>query len=150
MSTKIGIPNVQQQAANLPITSSVTLVNTDLIVPIAINQSYKGRAVMPITLAGAASGAKWQVTVPAGGSVYQVGFQIYNGSTNALATAGILLASAAFSNALANAANHLCIVDIFVINGATAGNITIQFAQLVSDAGAATLLAGSTIDGKFL
>jgi hypothetical protein len=150
MSTVIGIPFAFRQTAALPITSSTVLVATSLVVPIAIGQTIYCRATLPMTLAGAASGAKFQVVTPAAPTTYQVQYKIFNGSTNVLATAGILLATAAFSNALANAANHFAEVDIFVTNGATAGSVTIQFAQLVSDASAATLLAGAMIKGLYL
>jgi len=147
---QVGINNSATQAANLPITSSVALVNTDLIIPIGASQKFIGRALLGVTLAGAASGAKVQVTVPAGGTAYMLAYEIINGNSGTVVQANIITASAAFSNALANATNHYISFLISIVNGTTAGNITVQFAQLVSDAAAATLLANSWISGTLL
>lgn len=143
MSIFIGQQQTAFQVANLAVTASAVLVNTDLSIPIAANQRMIGTIFCPITLAGAASGAKWQIVVPAGGTLYRVAFEIYNGSTNVLATADVIVASAAFSNALANAADHYMKASFEISNGATAGSVTLQFAQLVADAAAAAVLAGS-------
>jgi hypothetical protein len=145
----LGIPQSAKQLLALPKTTDV-LVNTDLIIPIAASQSFIGKAFLPITLAGAASGAKVQVTVPAGGTAYLLGYEIINGNSATVAAADVILASAAFSNALANATDHFIKFDLTVVNGATAGNITVQFAQLTTDAAAATLLAGAFITGTLL
>lgn len=142
----IGVYNIARQAAALAKTNN-TLADTDLSIPIAANQSFSGRAFLPITLAGAASGAQVQVTVPAGGVTYILGYTIVNGASAAVAASDIIVASAAFSNALANADNHFISFYISVVNGTTAGNILVRFAQLVTDAAAATLLAGAFFDG---
>lgn len=149
MSRRIGIPFTMLQDAVLSKTND-TLANTDLTIPIAAAQRVHFTAMLPVTLAGAASGAKFMVDAPAAPTIYQVAFQIINGSSATVAAADIILAEAAFSNALANAATHYCTIEGFIHNGATAGNITIQFAQLVTDAGAADLLAGATMRVTYL
>lgn len=142
MSIFIGISEIARQTAALPKVNN-TLVATDLTIPIAANQRMTGTFFCPLSVAGAASGAQFQLVVPAGGTLYQLQYQILNGVTPAVAVTDIFLASAAFSNALANIGDH-CASGIFSIaNGATAGSITMQFAQLVTDAAAATLLAGA-------
>lgn len=143
----IGVFNIARQAAALAKTNN-TLADTDLSIPIAANQSFAGTGFLPITLAGAASGAQVQVTVPAGGTTYILGYTIVNGSSATVAAADVIVASAAFSNALANAADHYISFYISVVNGATAGNILVRFAQLVTDAAAATLLAGAWFQGQ--
>lgn len=145
----IGVFNIVRQTAALAKTNDV-LADTELIIPIGANQSFSGEAFLPFTLAGAASGAKVQVTVPAAGVSYQLGYNIINGNSATVVQSDIIVASAAFSNALANAADHFISFQISVLNGATAGNITIQFAQLVTDAAAATLLAGAWLKGSLL
>lgn len=141
MATIIGFTNTARQAAALAKTND-TLVNTDLVIPIAVNQRMNGSFFAAFTLAGAASGAKFQLTVPAGGTIYQLGFQINDPATPAIIT-DVLLASAAFSDALAAADDYWVTGTFSITNGATAGNVALQFAQLVTDAGAATLLAGA-------
>lgn len=145
----LGITLSAKQAAGLPKTNN-TLANSDLIIPIGVSQSFIGRAFLPINCAGTASGAQIQVTVPAGGTAYLVGYKIINGNSATVVAADIITASAAISNALANATDHYIEFEITVINGATAGNITVQFAQLVTDAAAATLLSGAFITGTLL
>lgn len=145
----IGVFNQVRQAAAFAKTNN-TLANTELILPIAAGQSFSGDAFLPFTLAGAASGAAVQVTVPAAGTSYILGYNITNGSSATVVQSDVITASAAFSNALANAADHYISLQISIVNGANAGNITIQFAQLVTDAAAATLLAGAWFKGWFL
>jgi hypothetical protein len=146
----IGIRSIFRLAANQSVNSGGTGTNlvdiTGLQFPLAINQRVKFRAWLPCAVAGAASGLKFQATVPAGGAAYVVSGLIFNGSTNALAIASVIVAQAALSNALANIANHLCILEGEVINGATAGNLSIQFAQLVADAANATIIRGATLE----
>ncbi len=145
MSIFLGQPVLARQDTILTVNSSTTLVNTQLSIPIAASQRMQGLCRVPITLAGAASGAKWQLTVPAGGTVYQVEYTITNGNSATVVQSNVLLASAAFSNALANITNHYMFCTFYIANGATAGSVTLQFAQLVSDAAAASVLAGATM-----
>jgi hypothetical protein len=146
----IGIRSIFRLAANQSVNSGGTGTNlvdiTGLQFPLAINQRVKFRAWLPCAVAGAASGLKFQATVPAGGAAYVVSAVIMNGVTNALALAAVIVAQAAVSNALANIGNHLCILEGEVINGATAGNLSIQFAQLVADAANATIIRGATLE----
>lgn len=145
MSVKTGIRFVCVQDADLAKTND-TLANTDLTFSIAAGEKVKGRAILPVTLAGTASGAKFLVDAPAAPAVYQVEYKIINGNSGAVATTDIILAEAAFSNALANATTHFAEVDFYIENGTTEGDVTIQFAQLVTDASAATLLEGATLE----
>jgi len=149
MSVVIGINNSAKQAAALAKVNN-TLANSDLIIPIGASQSFIGRFYLPINLAGGASGAQVQITVTGGGTTYLVGYEICNGNSATIVQADQIVASAAFSNALANATDHFFSGFITIVNGATAGNITVQFAQLVTDAAAATLLAGAWISGTLI
>lgn len=145
MSLHFGQPAIALQTTAFAATNDNVLSDSELTVPIGTNQRMRGSIMCPVTLAGAASGAQWQITAPAGGSVYQVQYVIINGATNAVAQADIIIASAAFSNALANAATHVMMAEFEIHNGNTAGNVTLQFAQLVANAAAATMLAGATM-----
>lgn len=143
MSLILGNSVTAYQQAVTSVAGSAVLVNTNLTIPIAVNQKMIGRLFLPTNLVGAASGAKYQLTAPAGGALYQVQYTIINGSTNAVATTGILTAQGPFSNALANIAEHCATVNFTIVNGATAGNVVLQFAQLVADAAAAVLDIGA-------
>lgn len=124
-----------------------TLANTNLTIPIGANQTMVGSIFAPTTVTGAASGAKYQLVVPAGGVLYQLQFEIINATTPATALIDMITASAAFSNALANINTHVMLANFTIVNGATAGSVTLQFAQLVTDAAAATLDVGAWMRG---
>lgn len=144
MAVLIGIRNIVTQAANL-VKVNDTLVDTDLVIPIAANQSFRGRFWGIFTLAGVASGVKFQLTVPAAGTLYQLIWKIYDTATPAVIF-DAQVASAAFSNALAAIDTYFVEGTFDVANGVNAGNVALQFAQLVTDAGAATFLAGASME----
>lgn len=146
MSLFLGQKALAYQQAVTSVAGSAVLVNTNLSIPIAVNQRMAGTIFAPLSVAGAASGAKLQLTVPAAGTLYQVEYTIINGTTNAVATTGILLAAGPFSNALANIATHCAVVNFTIVNGVNGGNVVLQFAQLVADAAAATLDIGAWME----
>src|ERR1700732_2654371 len=121
-----GILNTQRQSANQGVANSTVLVSaTRLSFALVANERKRFRAVLPFTLAGAVSGLKVQVTNSQASANYLVETQIYNGSTNAVALISVITAQASQSNALANAANHLVIVDGEITQGAAAGTVSI-------------------------
>lgn len=140
----LGIRNFFAKVAAQVITSSVALVSTGLTSAIAAGQSQHFRAWIPVTV-GATGGVRLQVVVPAGGTLFNVTIKLFNTVTPSLTTAA-QAASAAFTNALANAGTHWIEVEGTIVNGATAGNIDIQIAQNTSDALSLTVLRGATMD----
>lgn len=140
----IGIRRFYVTPANQAITSSAALVSLGLSTPIAANQTVKVRYVVPFSV-GATGGVRVQVAVPAGGTAFVAAIYLANtvapSVTNAVQTT-----SAAFTNALANAGNHFLIIDVTVVNGATAGVVDLQGAQNTSDALTLTFLRGATAD----
>jgi hypothetical protein len=144
MSTIIrGIRNAVNQAADLPKVNN-TLLDTDLVIPISAGQLVTGTIKAWFTLAGAASGVQFELLSPAGVADYKLTWQINDTQTPAVDT-DVLLAQAAFSSALANAGNYYAEINFSILNGATAGNLTLQFAQKTTDAAAATLLKNSIL-----
>lgn len=143
----IGIRTIQILAANQVITSSTALVTVPgLSYALAAGKSARLKYWIPFTLAGTASGAKFEILPPAAPSVYLMSWKLYNGtSTGTLAATAVQTVAGAFSNALAAAANDVMEADLFV-TAIAAGTIALQFAQLVSDAGAITLLAGGFVE----
>ena len=139
----IGLRTIYQVAADVPFASSTALATVGLTSPIAANQTQKIRAWVPITT-GATGGVKVQMVVPAGGTAFLATITINDTVTPAV-TPYAQTASAAQGNALAAAGTHWVLVECTVINGATAGNIDLQFAQN-SAANTTTILKGGIME----
>jgi len=137
-----GIQKFVRLAANV-VAANATLANTGLVIPIAANQRLTGTAILFITV-GATGGLRLSLTVPAGGSAYAADYTLVNNVASSVAGA-FQAAAAAFANAAANAGTHQVTVNFDIVNGSTAGNVVLQFAQNTTDALTATLLAGSNI-----
>jgi len=140
----IGVRNFFRVVADIVVTNSAALVTTGLTSPIAANQSQKIRAWVPITV-GATGGVRAQIVVPAGGVVFEASFKLFNTVAPSLTTAE-QQASAAFTNALANAGDHWLEIEAMIVNGATAGNVDIQAAQNTADALSLTISRGGSMD----
>lgn len=140
----IGIRTFYQVAADIVVTSSVALVTTGLTSPVAANETQHIRAWIPVTV-GATGGLRAQIVVPAGGTLFEATIALYNTVAPSLTTA-IQAASAAFTNALANAGSHWLAIEGYILNGLTAGNIDIQMAQNTSDPLSLTILKGGFMD----
>lgn len=140
----IGIRTFYQVAADIVVTSSAALVTTGLTSPIAAGQSQKIRAWIPITV-GATGGVRLQIVVPAGGTVFEATIKLFNTVAPSLTTAE-QQASAAFTNALANAGDHWLEVEAMIVNGVTAGNVDIQMAQNTVDVLSLTISRGGSVD----
>lgn len=140
----IGIRNFFAKLANQVITSSAALVTTGLTSPIAANQTQKLVWWVPFTV-GATGGIRAQIVVPAGGVLFNATIELFNTIAPSLTTA-TQAASAAFTNALANAGQHWIRIEATIVNGTTAGNVDLQMAQNTSDALSLTILRGGTCD----
>jgi hypothetical protein len=139
----IGLRTCYKVAANVVVTASAALVTTGLTSPIAASGKQKFRCWIPITV-GATGGVRLQVVVPAGGTLFEVTIKLFDTITPGLTTA-IQAASAAFTNALAQAGSHWMEVEGYIENGVTAGNIDIQMACNTA-ANALTVLKGGFME----
>jgi len=143
----IGIVNFFPKTADQTVAASTALVNcTGLICPVAANQIVSMRIFLPFTL-GASGGYKFQIIVPAGGVRFTNSYVVTDGVT---ASPGAIIAatqtsSAAFANALAVAGTHQLSCQFDFENGATAGDIILQFA-CNSAANSIIALAGGYMD----
>ncbi len=131
-----GIKVVAFIAAAVAITSNAVLASVgsffgQLAPTIAAGQTVKCRWWIPFSV-GATGGIRCQVVVPAGSALYNVTIKLYNTVAPSLTTAA-LVATAAFTNALANAGEHWLEVEAEIVNGATAGTVDLQIAQNTSD-----------------
>lgn len=131
-------------AADIPFTSNIVPASSGLTSPIAAGESQHFKAAIQVTV-GATGGVRAVVAVPAGGTLYNVSFKLFNTAAATFAAA-VQAASAAFTNALANAGTHILEIEGTIVNGATAGNVDIQLAQNTSDVLTMTVEAGGFMD----
>ena len=122
----IGIRTCYKVGADIPVAASVALVTTGLTSPIAAAGKQEFRAWIPITV-GATGGVRLQVVVPAGGTLFLATIKLFDTITPGITTA-IQQASAAFTNALAQAGKPWLDVEGYIENGVTAGSIDIKMA----------------------
>jgi hypothetical protein len=138
----IGIPTYYKKTAAQVIADD-TLATVGLTSPIAAGETQHFRAWIPFTV-GATGGVRAQVVVPAAGTLFAVSIKLYNTVAPSLTTA-FQAASAAFTNAAANAGTHWLEIEGTIINGATAGNVDIQLAQNTTDALTLSVGNGATM-----
>jgi hypothetical protein len=153
----LGISNAYLKSADQTFTSSAVLASIGLGdttnpavagLPIAANQKVKVKYWVKCTV-GATGGIRAQIAVPAGGTLFSATFR----SNNSVADTVALVtqqATAAFTDALANAGTHWLEVEATIINGSTAGRVDLQMAQNTSDALTLTILAGSSLEAQYL
>ena len=141
----IGIRTIFVLAANQSVAASIVPVTaTGMTVPIAANQTLVIKSHLTFSV-GAAGGVRLLWTVPAGGTLFNNDVNL----SNTVAPATVLATqptAVAFTNALANAGTHFCDMDTVVVNGSTAGSVTLQFAQNTSDATAVIMFRGSKME----
>lgn len=113
-------------------------------IPIAAGQTKKIRYWVKATV-GATGGLRAQVVVPAGGTIFSSSIRL-NNTVAPSSTIATQQASAAFTNALANAGTHWLEIEVEVVNGTTAGTVDLQMAQNTSDALTLTILRGATAE----
>lgn len=139
-----GITNTYAVAAAVVFTSNIVPATVGLTSPIAASQKQHIRAWVPFSV-GATGGIRAILAVPAAGTLFRCSIKLFNTVAPSLTTA-LQTASAAFTNAAANAGNHWVEVEADVQNGATAGNVDLQFAQNTSDVLSLTILAGGWME----
>jgi hypothetical protein len=138
----IGITTRYSIPADIPTASDVVLSTAGLTSPIAALQKQKIRAWVKLSV-GATGGVRSLVAVPAGGTLLSVTTKLFNTVTPSLTTSPV---NTVFTNALAAAGTHWMEIEAYIVNGATAGVVDVQFAQNTSDALTLTILAGGSMD----
>lgn len=144
----IGIRNSFHVAADIPVTSSVALITSGLSFPIGASQIVHARFFLTFST-GATGGIRAQLVVPAAVTNFLANFTLYNNGAPSITTAN-QTSSAAFTNAVANAATHNLAIEFDLENGVNAGTVDLQFAQNTSDALTLTLFRGSFADVVYL
>ena len=147
MANQIGIRTVIFVPTGVTtISNTVLALVTGLTQAILPNKTWFFKFVIPFSV-GATGGVKFQITAPAAPTLYTMTWKLFQfGAPGTLLDAEVQTASAAFANAAAGAGNNYMEANLFLINGATAGNVQLQFAQNSSVAAALTLLQGGWME----
>ena len=144
----IGIKQVFRLAANMAVTSNATLADvTGMSVAVTLGQKVHIRGQLLVTV-GATGGIRFQVLPSAAATTFSLGINLSNTVAPSTALA-FQAATAAFTNALANAGNHFIDFEGDIVPSAT-GTIKLQFAQNTSDVLTGTLLLGSWMETTVL
>lgn len=147
-----GIQNFFIKAAD-QVIASATLVSIALGgttnpvttgIPIAAGQRLKVRYWVKFTV-GATGGVRAQVLTPAATTNFQSTIRL-NNTVAPSQTIATQQATAAFTNALANAGTHWLEIEVYVENGVNAGTIDLQMGQNTTDALTLTVIEGATAD----
>lgn len=146
-----------RKTSNQTVTNSATLTNdTELTMALAANTSYEFEAFIYWTEDGNTNtDGQFAFTVPASSTLLWVGVN-HQGSTTTTNSTGIVATSGASATPVAGGAipvSYVYRIRGYVTTGATAGNLTLQFANAGGTAGSTdttTVNAGSFIKlGKF-
>lgn len=138
----IGIRTYYGIPADVAIVTNIVPASVGLVSPISANQSQKVRAWVRLSV-GATGGVRAIISVPAGGVLLSVTTKLFNTVAPSLTT---FTGNTVFTSALANAGTHWMEIEAIVVNGATAGNVSVQFAQNTSDVLTLTVLRGSSLE----
>lgn len=144
MNTRPAIRTAAIIAADIPIASSVAPQSVGLVSPIGAGQTQKLRYWIPFNV-GATGGIRAIVAVPAAGTLFLATVTLFNNVAPSITTS-VQTASAAFTNAVANAGLSWLLIEATVVNGATAGNVDLQIAQNTSDVLTLTVKQGGFVD----
>jgi len=147
----IGVFRNFQLAATLSKVNSTLADVSGFTTPIAAGQKMKFRFYLPVNLVGAAGGVKFSVDVPAAPSVF-VQTNILIDQTTAtpvffpLGAVGTIVTPGAVGATLTVIGRHVVLIEGSIVNGTTAGNLKLQFAQNVTNATASELTAGAWME----
>lgn len=138
----IGIRTFKRLQANAVFTNDAVAATLDnFSFPVVSGVAMYLKGVLFLTT-GATGGIRLLVNSP-GSSLYTCSFTIIE--DDATVVESVITAQATFTNALANAGNHVLFFNAAVVANAT-GNLTIQAAQNTADPLSLTVLAGSMVD----
>ena len=128
--------------------TGTTLQNDDeLVLPLQANQSYVIEGFLFMISASATPDCKIAFTVPAGATMI-LGFHANYGDNNTTLASDVLTTSGTASSMIPNAGagkENPIFISGTVIMGATAGNLTLQWAQNTNNSNSTTIRANSYI-----
>lgn len=127
---------VVRKSANETVTNSTTLQNdNELKLAIGASEVWKLHFLLRI-ISPAAADFDFKITVPSGASGNGIA-ECQGSRANVGVDAEVLMLTLGISEGL--------VIDIVVVNGTTAGNVQLQWAQHVADAGDTIVYANSSI-----
>lgn len=141
----VGVRSYAHVDVNDTVSASTVLHSSVLTTPIAASAKVHVHYSLPFILSGTAPGIKFQVTTPTGAVSYNSAAIIYSDADSIVAVS-VITTAAAQGFTLATTGNHYATIDFDLINGSTAGNVVLQFAQNVSDAANTILMKGAWAD----
>lgn len=130
--------------ADVPFTTNIVPATVGLLFPLAAGEQVhiRGRVLLST---GATGGVRVVPASPAAPALFHVAAEVVN-SVAPSVTPAVLAVNTAATNALANAGTHWVDIEGTIINGATAGNFDLQFAQNSSDALTLTVFKGGWLE----
>lgn len=148
----VRVPSIIYKTADEPIGSSTALQNDNhLIVPVVANATYEARWVLRYS-AATTGDLKFTFTLPASATGEKssahapLAATTCSNTSTTLVTNDITQTDANVGGAGTGAGNIcLLVIDSLVTTAGTAGNITLQWAQVASDATNTTVHAGSYV-----
>jgi hypothetical protein len=133
----------KRKTADESVTSSTTLQDDDhLTFAIAANEEWTIQFLLTYGDVLTTTGIKMAVTTPSGATQRIFAHFVGNGGDAALA-ASVTVNTAFFSSTPSVSTQHVTTVNAWVLNGATPGNVTLQWAQNASSGTALTFKKGS-------
>jgi hypothetical protein len=141
----IGIPNTFfKNSAAQAVASSIVPVNvTDLsLIAIAAAQTAVFNFKVPFSI-GATGGFRFAITAPAAPTYVMAAFLVLRYTTPTV-FGDNQTTLADFANASAVASECMLLCNFYIVNGTTAGTVSLQFAQENSDTPPITILRGAS------
>lgn len=134
---------IARKASDESVTSSTTLQNdNDLLFAIGANETWTVDFLIHATFS-AVGQAKVAVNAPSGATVRTSATLVPDAIVPGFGSSGSIAGAISLVSALAVAGAIR--ITATIVNGATAGNVTLQWAQNVSDGTATTFLANSSM-----
>ena len=138
----------KRKSADQSVTSSIALQNdADFVLAVGVLEEWVGTIHLSIGAAIGTTGIKLAMTTPAGASVLYAASVI--GDTSAKSASGHSIASGTVVDATAGlmvgCVNSTVVMQFWILNGATPGSLTLQFAQSTSSGTAVTVRKGSSL-----
>lgn len=135
---------VKRKTADETVANSTTLQDDDhLVFAIGANEEWVARYYVSFGTSTSLFGFKAQVTVPAGATMWRT-MAFSAGQDNTFVEDGTG-GSSSVTTAMAFGSSGVLICDLWVLNGATPGNVTLMWAQDTADAATLTVHKGSNL-----
>ncbi len=138
----------KRKTADESVTSSTTLQDDDhLLFAIAASEEWIARGSLAVSNALGTTGFKFGVTCPAGATIMSSAEAVSNAAAQSL-SAHVTASGAVLdvtTGSLTGATTIMVNFTIWCLNGATPGNVTVQFAQSTSSGTAVTVRKGSNL-----